>query len=105
MDVLVRGTTPTILFKFKTVEVGNIAEAYLSIKQSYVPKIESNISNAEIDPNENSMSWILTQEQTLSLTTGRDAVIFCDWLLEDGTRGATIPKTLRVVPPGKEEVI
>lgn len=103
MDEIIRGTTPTIIFKFQNVVVENITVAYLIVKQPFQAVIEKPLEDAVVE--ENTLSWTLSQEETLKLMAGRDCLILCDWKLADGTRGNSKTAVYSVVNGGKKEVI
>lgn len=86
MTKIIIGTTPTITYKFKVVDVSEITVAILTIKERGVNIIELNLSDATIG--EDSLSWTLTQEETLLIGT-RTATMMLNWKTEDGTRGAS----------------
>lgn len=86
MTKIIIGTTPTITYKFKIVDVSEITVAILTIKERGVNIIELNLSDATIG--EDSLSWTLTQEETL-LIGARTATMMLNWKTEDGTRGAS----------------
>ena len=86
MTKIIIGTTPTITYKFKVVDVADITVAILTIKERGVNIIELNLSDATIG--EDSLSWTLTQEETLLIGT-RTATMMLNWKTEDGTRGAS----------------
>ena len=86
MTKIIIGTTPTITYKFKIVNVSEITVAILTIKERGVNIIELNLSDATIG--EDSLSWTLTQEETL-LIGARTATMMLNWKTEDGTRGAS----------------
>lgn len=100
---IIRGTTPTITFTFSSVEVSNIQVAYLFVQQIDQTLIEKDISAATVD--ENSLSWELTQEETLSLKDRSRVKIFCDWRLASGLRGRSEVFETTVDNSGKNEVI
>ena len=64
---MVRGTTPTIKFKFSVVDPNDIVVAFLSVKQKN-NVLEKDISDAVIG--EDYISWDLTQAETLSFAKG-----------------------------------
>lgn len=99
---IIRGTTPTIEFIFTDVAVSDITTAILSLKQLGKTVIEHDISSATVDE---SLSWKLTQEETLSLNNRYDVEIVCDWKLTDGTRGRSHKLCTPVGNPGKDNVI
>ena len=88
--VLVRGTTPLIKYSFGTLDVEDIAIARLVIKQDGTAKITKDLDDATIG--QRCLQWVLTQTDTRGLTEGKPAVIYLDWLTDDGVRG--IGKTL-----------
>ena len=65
MGSIIRGTTPTIKFSFRNIDPGDIGIAYLVVKQ--IGNIKIKLSKDEAIEDENSLSWMLSQEQTLSL--------------------------------------
>lgn len=102
-DALIRGTTPTVEFTYSDITVSDITVALLAIKQDKRTIIEKVLSDATVS--ENSISWTLTQEDTLLLREQRDAYIMCDWKLANGTRGRSKIIVVDVEDPGKSEVI
>lgn len=86
------GTTPTITYKYKTVSPSDFRACILTIKCNGQILIEKTLSDAEISTD--SVSWTLTQAETLSLGT-RVAKMMCNWVTADGTRGASEITTIR----------
>ena len=86
------GTTPTIIYKFKIVSPSDFRACILTIKCNGQKLIEKTLSDAEIGTD--SVSWTLTQSETLSLGT-RVAKMMCNWVTADGTRGASEITTIR----------
>ena len=80
------GTTPTITYTFKTVSPSDFRACILTIKCNGQILIEKTISDAEISTD--SVSWTLSQSETLSLGT-KTAKMMCNWVTQDGTRGAS----------------
>lgn len=108
MAMIIKGTTPTFLITFDTIDPENIEVAYLVIKQNGKVKVEKPLSDASIVEEEEygkCLEWTLTQEESLTLFNRKDAEVHCDWVLNDGTRGASVPGFYDIVPGGKEEVI
>lgn len=85
MDKIIMGTTPTIKYKFASVQVSDIVAAYLTITDAS-DTIEKDISTADITGT--TISWTLTQEETLSFTSGM-VTVRLNWKTNDGTRGAS----------------
>ena len=102
MAKIIRGTTPTITYNFNTIRVANITSAYLTIKQSGRTVLEKTLSDAIIG--DKSLSWTLTQAETLAFTE-KDVSIMVNWLLNEGTRGATKKTSIGIEPNYKEVVI
>lgn len=100
---IIRATTPTIIISFSTVDVSQIEVANLYIKQRGTAVITRDISTATVG--ESTISWTLTQAETLLLSEKSRALIVCDWLLSDGTRGRSYEVNETVENSGKNEVI
>lgn len=86
---VIKGTTPTIEYTFNTVQVSNIVVAILTFKKGDCVVVTKHLEDATAG--EKTLSWTLTQEESLSLEG--DARAMLNWRLADGTRGAT-PETL-----------
>jgi hypothetical protein len=86
MTRIIIGTTPTITYTFKVVPVSSIVKAVLTVKERGVNIIEKTLSDATVG--EDTLSWTLTQEETLSIGA-KSASMMLNWKLADGTRGAS----------------
>ena len=86
---VVRGTTPTITMTFKTVNVANITEAWLTLTQEAPAtlSIQKDLSDATVGTK--SLAWTLTQQETLDVNTKYNVKIQCRYLMTDGTAGAS----------------
>ena len=102
MTKIIIGTTPTITYKFKVVDVSEITVAILTIKERGVNIIELGLSDATVG--EDSLSWTLTQEETLQLA-GKTATMMLNWKTQDGTRGASEEVFITGAPNHIREVI
>ena len=102
-EMIIRGTTPTIQYTFNVVDTSDIASAYMTLKQNDIIVIEKSLEDAEIE--EDSVSWMLTQEETLSLAARGVVGVMVNWKLADGTRGACKEHRIGVVENHKNEVI
>ena len=102
MTKIIIGTTPTITYKFKVVDVSEITVAILTIKERGVNIIELNLSDATIG--EDSLSWTLTQEETLQIGV-KTCTMMLNWKTEDGTRGASEEVYIQGSPNHIREVI
>ena len=103
MEQIAKWTTPTITYKPSSVDVSDIENAYLCIKQYAKIIIEKDIDDADVD--EDSISWTLSQEDTGKLSEGKECVAGVDWVTIDGTRGRSNIGKYLVVGSGKDEVI
>lgn len=88
MSALIRGTTPTITFTFNTVSVSAMAVAYMTLNQG-TELSNYDLSNATVDSENNTLSWKLTQEDTLALTQNKTVEIQCRYRLNDNSAGAS----------------
>ena len=70
MTRIIIGTTPTITYTFKVVPVDSIVTAVLTIKERGENIIEKDLSDATVG--EDTLSWTLTQEETLSLNSAAE---------------------------------
>lgn len=85
MTNIIKGTTPTLIYKFKDTDVADITAAYLTMKHGAETVMEKDLSTAIVD--EDSIAWRFTQAETLAL--GGNVSVMLNWLLDDGTRGAS----------------
>lgn len=105
MGMVVKGTTPTFRYKARTVDVSDVAVAYLTIQQFGADKIQKDITSATVDTDEGTIAWKLTQTESLTLDPARSATAYCDVRLSDGTRFAASEITFNIGKTGKAEVI
>lgn len=102
MSKIIRGTTPTITYTFKTVDLADLSKAILTIKKSEGSiLVEKDLDAATVD--DNKLSWTLSQTETL-LVSG-DAYMMVNWLTNSGVRGASAEVQVRFTPNHKDEVI
>lgn len=102
MSTIIRGTTPTIKYTFKTINAEDISVAYLTIKMGKETLLEKDLTSATVE--EGYILWTLSQEETLAMT---DEYIFVrlNWKLTDGTRGASSRSRFFIESNDKEVVI
>lgn len=86
MASIIIGTTPTVTYTFSTVDVSDIVSSRLTVMQSGSIIIDKDLDDATVG--ENSLSYTLTQAETLALGTN-SARMMHNYLLSDGTRGAS----------------
>lgn len=104
MAAIIRGTTPTLRFTFNHIDPEQIITTALTIKQNKELIVEKDLSAAIISASEHSIAYKLTQEETLSFAVGK-VMVMHNWLLNDGTRGASKEATISVDDNHKDEVM
>lgn len=102
MSNIIIGTTPTIKYKFNEIEVAWIVSAYLTIKKDNEIIIMYPLADAEVGTDY--LSWTLSQEDTLAIGVG-PARVMLNWVLGDGTRGASNEAEFRMRGNHIQEVI
>lgn len=86
MTTIVIGTTPTIIYKFSIISPNDLIQAKMTIKGKNTILLSKFLSEATIG--EDSISWKLSQAETLSLGVGTRTMML-NWLTADGTRGVS----------------
>lgn len=99
---IIRGTTPTVKYTFSVVDVHDITAAYLTIEQCGSLIVDKGIDSGTISGN--AIYWRLEQEDTLAASCG-NAKMMLNWLLSDGTRGASNELGVVFKENQKDEVI
>lgn len=102
MARIIIGTTPTITYKFKIVSPAELEKAILTIKIAGQVIIEKTLADASVG--EDTLSWTLTQEETLSIGT-RSGKMMLNWLTHSGKRGASEETTIAGIQNHVREVI
>ncbi len=102
MTQIIIGTTPTIIYTFKAVSPSDLSKAILTIKCAGQIILEKTLADAVVG--ENSLSWTLTQQETLDIGT-RSGKMMLNWLINSGTRGASEETVIVGVTNHKREVI
>ena len=88
--LIVRGTTPTIVITYRTIDVSEIKEAYLTIEQpASNVVINKTLSAGDASVEENALRWSLSQEDTLQIQDKYPLKIQCRYLLNDDTAGSS----------------
>ena len=100
MACIIRGTTPTIKYTFRTIKTSDITVAYLTIKSGEVT-VEKDLTYAIVE--DGALSWTLSQEETLSLS-GK-ATFRVNYKTEAGLRGASVQTLITIEDNEKAEVI
>ena len=99
---IISGTTPTITYTFKLVSPSDFTAVYLTIKRGGNIIITKQLEDAVIG--ESTVSWTLTQEETLLLGAST-CKMMCNWLTQNGVRGASIEVDVKGVYNHIPEVI
>lgn len=102
MNEIARWTTPSITFKPSMVEISEVDEIYLVVKQNGKECIRKSIEDAVIDAN--GFTWFFTQEDTSVLNSRLDASVQIDYLC--GTARYTVkPRPYDITDSAVDEVI
>lgn len=99
---IARWTTPTITYKPSQVEMADITDIKMTIRQNGQVVLEKGMEAAQID--ENGFAWLLSQEETGLLTQTLLLTVQVDYKTEGGLRYTTVPKTFNVVGSAINEV-
>lgn len=102
MTQIIIGTTPTITYTFRVVSPTDLTKAILTIKIAGNVILEKTLADATIG--ENSLSWTLTQQETLDIGT-RIGKMMLNWLTHSGKRGASEETTIAGIQNHVKEVI
>ena len=107
MAIIIRGTTPTITFKFNIVKAEELTAAYLTFKQGNTVVLQKTFTDATLydSTHGNALAWTLTQQETLDLYTNPSAKMMLNWKALDGTRGASEETTVLFADNHIPEVI
>lgn len=101
--VIIRGTTPTIIFTFNDIKPADITACVLAVKQDGQTIINKSLSDAIVEAD--NISFTLTQAETLTITKYYSVTVVLDWLLTDGTRGRSQAITATVEDPALNAVL
>lgn len=91
---ITRGTTPTIVYRFHVIEQANIAAAQLVLKQGDEVVVEKTLTDAVRDAEHNTLSFTLTQAETLLINARLAILMKLRYRLNDGKAGASRTKTV-----------
>ena len=84
--MIVKGTTPTILYTFSKINHLTITDGVFVMKQGCKTVIEIPLEDATVDSD--GVSFTLTQEQSLKLASGQKARYMFDYMI-GSTRAQT----------------
>lgn len=96
-----RGTTPSIIYTFKTVDVSTITKAALTFEQRGKILLEKSLADASLKAK--ALSWTLTQEDSLSIKG--EVEVMLNWVTSDGLRGASKVMDINFKRNHKETVL
>ena len=85
MAEVIRGTTPTIIYKFSTITPSDLRTAIMTVKKGGEIKIERDLSTGVVE--EDQIYWTLSQEETLLVIGSAEVMI--NWVTISGVRGAS----------------
>lgn len=85
--MIIRGTDSDIQITFNTVNPATITTAYLTIDQGGKTVLEKDLTTATVG--QKTLTWTLSQAETLSLSTYRDVSIQCRYKVNGTKAGAT----------------
>ena len=98
---VVRGTTPSFIFTFSSVQVADISVAKFTIKQNGRIAITKDLSDAVVGTS--TITWVLSQSETLGLNLGEAE--FMINFVANGERGTSTKSLILVESNHIEEVI
>lgn len=106
---IIRGTTPTIKYTFKTVTPSTISTAYLTVRQGQNSMDRGTtvfeLTKTDMTTGTDYVSFKLTQAQTLLLKDGIPCDIQFRYKTSDGTAYATLHAKEDVIDINKEGAI
>lgn len=103
---LPQGTTPEIRYRFRKVTVTDIVSAYLTIRQNGRKLIERDLTSAlEVSATDNSITWRLTQEETLEFNPNDDLEVQIKYKTSAGIVGTSVVSYVKSYEDMKGEVI
>ena len=100
--LIVKGTTPTILYTFSKIDPLTITDGRFVMKQGCATVVEIPFSDATVDAE--GVSFTLTQEQSLKLRSGCKAKLMFDYTM-GSTRAQSTVAEAYIGEEGVDEVI
>ena len=89
MNKIIRGTTPSIKFTFKTIRTSDITAAYLTVKNKDTGTVVLDKDLTAANVTTGAISWQLSQTETLAWNTGEIFRAMLNWKTSDGLRGSS----------------
>lgn len=103
MSSIARWTTPSILYKPSAVKMNTISEVILTVRQNGAVIIEK--EKADAIESEDGYRWELSQQESATLTSGRQTILQIDYKCYDGMRYTTRPMSVDTLNSAKNEAI
>lgn len=103
MATIVRGTTPEIEIVFKETDPHVLAKAVLTLSKGTDDVLSRDLSTATISGK--SVSWELTQEETLALNKDDSLSVVCVWVTNEAVRGQSKTAIVYVAETPINEVL
>jgi len=101
--IIPRGTTPSVQYVFNTVNVSEIVVAYLTIEQNGTLITEKDLTTADVG--EKTLTWKLTQVETLKIKDKIPIRVQVRYKLSDGSAFDSLITTCSPYEILKEGVI
>lgn len=106
MVSIVIGTTPTIIYKMRKVTTSVLVKADFTVQdRTNTTIISRSIDSATLNATDNTVSWKLTQQETLSLKASQQYTMMANWLTNDGTAGVTETAVVNIEKNHRKEVL
>ncbi len=103
MNEIARFTTPAITYKPSMVEIGNVDEIFLVVKQNGQEILRKGLTDATVTTTDGFV-WTFTQQETSALNSQTISVVQVDYT--SGTmRYTTVPRQYRITESAIDEVI
>ncbi len=103
MNEIARFTTPAITYKPSMVEIGNVDEIFLVVKQNGQEILRKGLTDATVTTTDGFV-WTFTQQETSALNSQAISVVQVDYT--SGTmRYTTVPRQYRITESAIDEVI
>lgn len=103
MDIIARGTTPTIKWNLTSIDPASISRGYLVLMQDAKVIVTKDLSQSVLG--DGYLEWTLAQEDTLLFSEASLVSAVCDVVTANGTRVRSPEVKYRVVKAGYEGVI
>ena len=103
MNEIARWTTPSLIYKPSLVDVADVVDICLTVKQLDRSILEKGMDEAMVS--NDGFVWHFSQEETSALSTIKDAAIKIDYKDSNGERYTTREFKYKISDSGKQEVM